>query len=464
MPRKRTPAMNALSAIAGSQWAILPEALEAIRDIAARNTRLSPEAIEAIRGQPLDNTRAVTIRDGVATIPVRGSLFRYANIFARISGATSYQDLATDLRTAVDDPSVRAILLAIDSPGGEVNGCAETAGLIRELGARKPIDGYIGGTGASAAYWIASACRRVYAANTAMVGSIGTIWGMEEVTHKDIKVKEYVLVSSQSPKKNIDIRTAEGQADLQIMLDALADVFIDTVAEYRGVTREKVLSDFGQGGMFVGQAAVDAGLVDGISTYEELLAELAVSANTIATLPTFGGRANAQQGEPMKAKQSPAGGQSAPQAAAAPAAPAPAPAATTTEEQEQPAPATEPEATDDDEEEEEAGEAAPGAAALAAARASERERISKIRALAGPTALIEACVNDPDCTPEAAAYRILTAEGSAGASSRLAQLQQDDAGAHASARATNTQSPNVKDAAKASVDQFYQLTQPTRKP
>jgi hypothetical protein len=58
----------------------------------AERTNISPEALEAARGEALKNTHAVTVRDGVATIPVAGPMFRYASFFTRISGATAYED------------------------------------------------------------------------------------------------------------------------------------------------------------------------------------------------------------------------------------------------------------------------------------------------------------------------------------------------------------------------------------
>ena len=111
---------RALELAASRPWLMLPEALDTLMAVADRQG--DPEALEARLGRPLDNTRAVSLRDGVAVIPVTGPIMRYANLFTRISGATSTQELATDLQAAIDDPKVRSILLNVDSPGGEANG------------------------------------------------------------------------------------------------------------------------------------------------------------------------------------------------------------------------------------------------------------------------------------------------------------------------------------------------------
>jgi signal peptide peptidase SppA len=264
-------------------WAIRPDALSVILDLAARAevapeviaaamTNGTPEAVAARLGRPLDNAHAVTMHGNVAVIPVSGPIFRYANLFAEISGATSTEVLAKDLRAALDDPSVSGILLEVDSPGGEVAGTAELAAMIRAAAAEKPVHAYVDDLGASAAYWLSSATERITASSTAILGSIGVVSALPNPQKRDAKDIEFV--SSQSPKKRADITTEAGRAQVQTVVDALADVFVSDVARYRGVGTDAVLSDFGQGDVFVGQSAVDAGLADGIGSFEQALAGL----------------------------------------------------------------------------------------------------------------------------------------------------------------------------------------------
>jgi ClpP class serine protease len=458
-PKRRSrAAANVLGAIAGAHWAITREMLETIGSV-ARRQNISPDALEAMRGEELNNTHTVTVRDGVAKIPVTGPLFRYASFFTRCSGATSYEDLATDLRAALDDPSVRAIVLDIDSPGGEVNGCAEFAGMVFAARQVKPIDAYISGSGCSAAYWIASGCRKVYVANTSIVGSLGTIWGMEVVTRKDETIEEYTLVSSQSPKKDIDIRTAEGRSQLQVMLDALCDVFIGAVAQYRGVTAETVLNEFGQGDCFVGQHAVDAGLADAVGTYEELHAALASQApGSGFTLRAPAARTTNNEA-PMadKPKLEKPAARTQPGAETPATAPADAPKKKDDATETDPA-ETETE-TDNNPDDEEDTPAKASAKVRRDAALAENKRVKAIRALPGPKAIIDACVDDVDCTPEMAAHKILTAQAPTGGS-RLAALRSDDTGAHAPAGAATGQ-PGAVDsraAGRAAADQYYAAT------
>jgi ClpP class serine protease len=232
---------------------------------------LDPEAVLAKTGKPLDNTRNVTVRDGVAVIPVSGPIFRYANLFTEISGATSIQALAKDFRQSLDDRAVRAIVLEINSPGGEADGTAELAQHILEARGQKPIIAYVSHLGASAAYWLASAADEIVANDAASLGSIGVVASV--CIHKDKNHLEFV--SSQSPNKRPDPQSEAGKSQIQEWLDSLGDVFINTVARNREMTPHQVIDQGGRGGLKVGQKAVDAGLADRLGTLEGLIAELA---------------------------------------------------------------------------------------------------------------------------------------------------------------------------------------------
>lgn len=266
---------NLFNAAAAVSWAISAEWLTTILTIAASEGP-GPEAVEAQLGRKLDNTQDVTVRDGVAVVPVVGPVFRYANLFTYVSGATSIQLLARDFTQALNDPAVSAILLDINSPGGEVAGVNEFAAMVYAARGIKPITAYIGGTGASAAYWIASAADEIVADATAIVGSIGVVQALPNPAGRT--ARDIEIVSSQSPNKRPDVTTERGRAQIQGTIDALGQVFVETVARNRGVSVETVLADFGQGGVLVGQAAVDAGLIDRIGSFESTLAALRPSA------------------------------------------------------------------------------------------------------------------------------------------------------------------------------------------
>lgn len=267
--------IRVLSRIKSEPWAITREAMDTILEIAARENE-TPQAVAAKLGRPLENTYDVENRDGVAVLHITGPLFRYANLFTALSGATSYDMLAKDFAKAADDARIDAIVLNIDSPGGEASGVSEFAEMIFSARGKKPIVAYVGGGGASAAYWLAAAADEVVINDTAILGSIGVVLGIEDSRERDAKsgVKRMEIVSAQSPYKRVDPATDDGRSRLQARVDSLAEVFVAKVAQYRGVDVGTVLKDYGQGDVYVGQAAVNAGLADRIGSFEGVISEL----------------------------------------------------------------------------------------------------------------------------------------------------------------------------------------------
>lgn len=412
--RRRKPARRVLELITTVPWAITAEALQTIIAVASREgldpeaiaTKIygripEPETLAAKAGSVLEGTFAATLRDGVATIPVIGPMFRYADLFTQISGGTTYDALANDFTAALESPEVGAILLDVDSPGGEANGVGELSRMIYEARlvepgrSAKPVVAYIGGMGASAAYWLAAAAGEVVVHETAIIGSIGVRMELLETWMRDASkgLRTISLVSTQSPRKAMEA------SDLQALIDQIAEQFVADVALYRGVSADQVLSEFGAGGVFVGQAAIDAGLADRLGTYEsvhaELVGQIADASNLMSLIPqgrAQGARVSASAEEtPMKTDKP--GGQPAAGAEARPA------AAST---QEQPLTATQ------------VAEQHPDAAkALRVEGATaERERILAIESLsiAGHEDVIEAAKKDPAATPEGTAVKLLQAQ------------------------------------------------------
>lgn len=264
---------RAFELAAAQPWLMLPDSLDNLLAIAERMG--DPMALETQLGRRLENSRSVTLRDGVAVVPVVGPIFRYANLFTEISGATSTQVLATDIREALDNPAVKAIVLNIDSPGGVASGINELAEMIHAGRSQKRIVAYIGGSGASGAYWIASAANEIVIDETGIAGSVGVV--VEAVVDGESANgrKRYQIVSRNAPNKRPDISTEEGRAKVAETIDALEDVFVSKVARNLGVAAEHVPGMGDHGGLRVGAAAVEAGLAHRIGSLEGLITELA---------------------------------------------------------------------------------------------------------------------------------------------------------------------------------------------
>lgn len=271
--------MSVLETALEAHWAMVPERLETLFAIAARENSPTPEALEAYRAAAAERGERLTVRDGVAILDISGPLFKRANLFVKFSGATSYEIARRDLQVALDDPEIHSILLKVDSPGGEANGCDELAAAIYEARGKKPITAYVSGTACSGGYWIASAAEQVVVSDLSILGSIGVVLGVTDRKKADERngVTRIEFVSSQSPGKRPDHGSDEGKARIQKMVDDLAQVFVTAVAKHRGVTPETVIENFGAGGVEIGANAVALGMADEVGQFESVLAALAKS-------------------------------------------------------------------------------------------------------------------------------------------------------------------------------------------
>lgn len=271
---------NVLAYLTGCPWAITERMMDTMMTVIDREQDI--DAVAARLGRPLENTgNRVERRGSTAVIDIDGPIFRKANLFTQISGATSIELLSRDFQTALDDPNVESILLNVDSPGGEVNGVSELAQQIYEARGRKPIWAYVGGTAASGAYWLASAAERIVMHRSAMAGSIGVIASIvdENARQERLGVRKHEIISSQSPHKRADPATDAGRAKLQGLVDDTAAQFIAEVAQHRGTTDAHVIERYGQGFVLLGPAALAAGMADELNSYEKVIAQLNAAAN-----------------------------------------------------------------------------------------------------------------------------------------------------------------------------------------
>jgi signal peptide peptidase SppA len=256
-------------------WAILEAPFRAAVanvegiDLAAH---LESEAARRARDAASDTAYEVTA-DGVAIVPLSGSRMKRVDSYNR---GTSTVRARQKIRAAVEDDEVVGILLLVESPGGTVAGTADLGDEVARATGKKPVIGYIEDLGASAAYWVPSQATRVYANRTATIGSIGTYAVIYDqsarATLAGIKVhviRAGAMKGAGTPGTEI---TAEQLADWQRVVDAHNAHFIDAVAAGRNLPRADVEA-LADGRVWVGAAAVEAGLVDGIRTLDETLSE-----------------------------------------------------------------------------------------------------------------------------------------------------------------------------------------------
>jgi capsid assembly protease len=263
----------ALSALLDCPWAITTNVMKTMLGVAVEEKAV----LEAAFAQEEDYTANRVKRQGrTAVLNIEGPIFEKASLFHKVSGGTSVSLFKRDFQAALDDPLTEAILLDVNSAGGEAAGVSEMAQHIFEARGRKPVWAYIGSRAYSGGYWLASAAERIVMYKTAWAGSIGVIATVTDSRKRKERdgYTEHDFVSSQSPLKRMDPATDAGAQQLQQMVDEMAAHFIADVAAFRAVTAEHVAERFGRGGVLAAERAVAAGMADETGTFDGTLARL----------------------------------------------------------------------------------------------------------------------------------------------------------------------------------------------
>jgi signal peptide peptidase SppA len=196
-------------------------------------------------------------------------------------GGTNAEQLGSQFQTMVADPSIKAIVLDVDSPGGSVAGTSELSAMIFNARGRKPIVAQVNANAASAAYWIASAADEIVVTPSGQVGSIG-VFGMHDDISKALASEgiSRSLISAGKFKVEgnpFEPLGEEARAAMQARVDVAYDTFVRDVARNRGVSLTAVRDGFGQGRMVDAAPAVTEGMADKVGTMQETLSRFGAS-------------------------------------------------------------------------------------------------------------------------------------------------------------------------------------------
>lgn len=216
------------------------------------------------------------VGSSIAIVSVSGPLEHHETWFF-----DSYDAIVSRVREALSDDEVGAVVLKIDSPGGDAAGATEATRQLRSLAKEsgKKLWAYSDEACFSAAYSIASACDEIWLPETGGVGSVGVIAQVVDATAANAKAgMDIRLVTSGArkadthPDRKLDdaVLTA-----LQSRVDAMAEAFVGVVASSRGMTPEAVYAL--EAGVFLGASAVHAGLADGVAGWDEFLEVVSTS-------------------------------------------------------------------------------------------------------------------------------------------------------------------------------------------
>ncbi len=209
--------------------------------------------------------------DRIAVIPLDGVLVTTDNSDSFLRGGVVSSSVFVDeLKMLDEDEKVKGIIIEIDSPGGTAVASKEIADAIKNL--NKTNYAVIRGVGASGAYWAASASDRIFASSLSITGSIGVIASYLQFSELFEKygVEYERLVAGD--KKDIGSPFRELNQNerniLQKKLDLMHDIFIQEVAENRGLNVSYV-EELSDGEFYLGQEAFDLGLVDVLGSRED---------------------------------------------------------------------------------------------------------------------------------------------------------------------------------------------------
>jgi signal peptide peptidase SppA len=272
---------HVLRAVSAHPWAMTLEKLQAIGAVLtarASGVKATQEEIQAALGASAaaPASRAV---DSVAVIPVFGSLSHRMGMFSDFSGGTSYTGIRGALRSALADPNVSAILLEIDSPGGNVDGLPELADELYAARGQKPIGAIANTMAASAAYWLGSQVDDFAVTPSGVVGSIGVYMMHVDESQMNERIGlsvTYISAGEHKTEGNPDAPLSdEAREYLQSQVDAIYGQFVDAVARGRGASKKAVRETYGQGRVLMAGPALKVGMVDRIATLDEMASRMA---------------------------------------------------------------------------------------------------------------------------------------------------------------------------------------------
>lgn len=251
-----------LEAIGSELWAMRQDRFRSW--VAAQLDETAPEA----KPPRLPRT------DGsVAILPIHGVIgHRRSSGY----GANTYsEDVAAYLGQLAASPSVGAIVLDIDSPGGTVSGLSEVADAVNVAKQAKPVYAIANPEAASAAYHIASQATKLFSTPSGEVGSIG-VWAAhfdysEALANAGIKINLIHAGKHKVEGNPFEPLGDDARAEIQRGVDLAYDNFLGAVAKGRNSTKATVRDTFGGGRMIEADRAKDLGMIDGIATLGEVI-------------------------------------------------------------------------------------------------------------------------------------------------------------------------------------------------
>ena len=243
-----------------------------------KKSELKMVNLSALAAQQTDD---IEVKDGVVQVIYAEGEITQANISPLAAGASTIgAGLGDKLREAAEDDDVKAVVLRMNSPGGDAFLSEQLWHAVKQLRSKKPVVVSMGDYAASGGYYISSAANRIVAQPNTLTGSIG-IFGLfpnfSELVQKVgvnvevVKTNDFADLTISMPYKPL---TNEQRALIQRHVERGYDIFLSRVAEGRHMTKAQVDS-VGQGRVWLGRKAQTLGLVDKLGGLDVAIKEAA---------------------------------------------------------------------------------------------------------------------------------------------------------------------------------------------
>jgi len=279
---------------------IAPQKLEVILAVLAPRLGLDPACVAAA-GEARASKEFEITPDGIAVIPIEGTLVHKSYSVDALSGLRAYTDIQREVQDAATDTAVKAILLDIDSHGGEVAGAFDAADAIYAARSAKPVFAVANNDALSGAYLLASGADRIYVSRTSGVGSVGVMVTHLDMTGNDEKLGfKYTIVHAGARKADLHPHvplSEEARQVLEAAVDRTYGMLVAAVARNRGLSEAAIRGT--EAAVFLGSDGVNARLADRVGTPEDALNDLRVAIGTRSTLFQPGGKTTMKE-EPVR--------------------------------------------------------------------------------------------------------------------------------------------------------------------
>lgn len=207
--------------------------------------------------------------DAVAVVRVEGTILSGDGVGV----ANAYSNrVIEDLETAVNDISVKAIVLYVDSPGGSVTGSAEIWEVLDVI--EKPVVVSMGGIAASGGYYVSAPADHIIARPDTLTGSLGVILTLYDASELISKVGVEVIYIASGENKSMGSTWMEMTEEQEEIFYSITDEayqdFVQVIMDGRGMSEAEVLK-LADGRVYSGRQALDNGLVDQLGNFQDAI-------------------------------------------------------------------------------------------------------------------------------------------------------------------------------------------------